>query len=677
MAKLIPAVFPFDGDKGFWAEKTFFNACHQLSDDWIVLHSQRYIGERPSLRQVKGPGEIDFVLLSRTFGVLAVEIKGGQIDIAEGQWYSSNEDGRHTIKNPFVQALEGAQAILSTLRQELPGLSLTDCVRHCVVFPAVSGKHVGNISTYGPREIIICREDLSNLPQKIEKIASFWKQKPNWSETVFKQIRNVLSPTTKTPGVSYVEYLNILEDLDRLTDSQLRTIRQLTKDQGRSIVTGGAGTGKTVLGMARAQQFALDGKKVLYICANGSLAQHLQSEVDALGPPISENLDVETANAFISRQIREGKSDNDLARREDPTVDRRGLFVDSLTDLKRDGTIDLLVVDEAQDISKSDLELLEFMVKDPRDGGAIFILGDPNQQLLIGRIQSALGPDEQSKSHSLDVNCRNTKEIASVAHSFTKQSVDTLETVSGIKVKKLKLRGSLDAQVASEIESIRHEYDPEQIVVLCLNGIDDLSTEDPRFTDGRRWELRNRRRKDDGLDQFLVYSARSFQGREAEAVVVALTEKSLLRTFPFKQFIAETRQNKKIMSRQESQIDLSRVSKKFDRFRISVSEKLVPVFEQELETSGSDFTEKRRSILVQEFRRAREMEFDPQFSDPFLKSLWRERQKHSLRVSLYSMMTRARVILSVVADPQSLKFIDTELNLGDEELGEYLRDSEP
>jgi len=679
MARLIPHIFPYESDTSVWAEKTFFDACQsQLNDDWHVLYSQRYVGERPSLRQDKGSGEIDFILLNKMFGVLAVEIKGGHIDINEGQWFSSNKNGRHLIKNPFLQAEEGARAILTTLKKELPNLELKDCVHHCVVFPAVSGNYVGNsgnISTYGHREITIYKEDLTNLARKIEKVVSYWSQKPRWSDANFKLIRNVLIPTTKTPGISYLEYLNILKDLDRLTESQERTIRQLTRDKGKSIVTGGAGTGKTVLGMARAQQLAQEGKKVLYLCATGSLSLHLQSEIASLGPPISQNLEVETASGLITKVGRAGTAGDDFTQRKKLIPSRADRFIDSISKENREGTIDCLVVDEAQDISKEDLALVEFLVKAPEEGGSVIILGDPNQQLMLGRIESALGPEEQSQSHPLDVNCRNTKEIASIAHSFTNQLVDTLETISGIKVKTHQLRGELDVQVAVEIESIRQEYDPSQIIVLTLNGLEDLSTNDTRFVDGQRWESRNQQRASDLSETTLVYSARSFQGRDADAVVVALTEKSILRTFPFMRFVSEMRQNKRVISRSESQNDLRRVHMTFDRFRETVAEKLVPSFKMELDESGSEFTDKRKEFLIREFQRAREMEFDPRFRDPILKSLWIERQKQSLRVSLYSMMTRARVILTVIGDASALEFINTELNREDETIREYFQDT--
>jgi hypothetical protein len=675
MAQLVPRTFPHEADSSAWAEKTFFDGCRdQLADDWLVLYSQRYVGKRTSLGQAQGLGEVDFILVHKLHGVVAVEVKGGQVDIDEGQWFSSNNKGRHKIKNPFIQAEEGSQAILKTLKSELPDLRLTGCVHHCVVFPAVSGRNIGNISTYGPQEITVYREDLQNLSKKIDQVVAHWGQKPRWNEAEFRSIKNVLVPTTKTPGVSYVEYVNVLRELDGLTESQLRTIRQLTKDRGKSIVTGGAGTGKTVLGMSRAQQLAVEGKKVLYLCANRSLAQHLREEVKSLGSLVAENLTVETATGFISRIGRAGTATDEFEKRKKAIPSKSGRFLDAVTQSGLESSIDCLILDEAQDISRDDLELIEFLVRPPHEGGSTIILGDPNQQLLLGRIESALGSDEQNQSHSLDVNCRNTREIASVAHSFTNQLIETLESVSGINVRKSRLRGTLADQVTSEVNSIRREYDPAQIVVLTLNGITDLDSNDTLFVDGQRWESRTRQREDHPVEQVLVYSASGYQGREADAVVVVLTEASLLRTFPFRRFVMEAKRNGRIMSREQSVIDLRRVEEIFRRYCESSVPKMVQSFEQGLDVKGSNFSESNRIFLVREFQRAQEMEFEPRFNDPILRSVWKERQKQSLKVALYTMMTRSRVILSIVGDNQAIKFIDSELNLSDDEAAGYLQE---
>jgi len=675
LAKIFPRRFPVDADSSAWAEKTVFDACgQQLSDEWLVLYSQRYIGKRTSLSQSVGLGEVDFILISRRFGVLAIEVKGGRIDIEEGQWFSSNQDGRHKIKNPFVQAEEGARAIFEILRHELPSLRLSKCVNHGVAFPAVSGRSIGNISTYGPREIILFREDLEQLPSRVEQMAAHWRQRPNWSEEDLKSISKILLPTTKSPGVSYEEYLNLLRDLDALTESQQRTMRQLTNQSGKSIVTGGAGTGKTVLGMARAQQLAREGKRVVYLCANRSLAHHLAKEVEAHGNPIAGNLTVDTASSFVSRIGRAGTSKDDFEERKKRIPARIDRFVDAIEVSGLVETLDCLVVDEAQDVSRQDIELVELMVRPEAAGGSVIILGDPNQQLLIGRIESALGTDHQVRSHSLDVNCRNTREIASIAHSFTDFDIATLESISGIKVRNQTLRGSVSEQIRAELFAIREKYDPTNLVVLTLNGFTDIDPEDDLFVDGQRWEDRLTRSKFLDTDRIPVFSARNFQGRESDAVIVALTSKSLLRTFPFRSFLAEAKRNNKIMGRPQVRIDLQRVEKLFNQFRQSGLSRTVEKYRRELDESSDSLTEARREFLVREFQSSREMEFEPRFKDPILDKFWKDRQKKSLKISLYSMMTRAKVVLSIVGDNQALRYIKTELATSEHDIESLLEE---
>ena len=448
----------------------------------------------------------------------------------------------------------------------------------------------------------------------------------------------------------------------------------MTKGTGNSIIVGGAGTGKTVLGMSRAQQLAMEGKKVLYICANRSLAQHLRAEVELLGQSVHENLTVDTASAFITGIGRDGATKEKYEKRRKAFPVKWDRFLDAVTQSGHENSIDCLVVDEAQDVSRVDLDMIELLVKSPKDGGSTIILGDPNQHLMLGRIESALGSKDLSQSISLDVNCRNTLEIATVAHSFTDQEVDTLDSVSGINVRKSLLRESIDRQVLDEVSSIRMKYNPNQIIVLTFNGIADLGSNESLFLDGPRWEFANRRQVNQETEEVYVYSAPAFQGREADAVILVLTEKSLLRTFPFRRLSEIANKSNQILARQESVIDLRRVEGMFKKFCESTVQKRVKKFKDDLELNGSSLSENRKAYLVREFERACEMEFSPHFSDPILDTFWKKKQKESLKVSLYSMMTRSRVILSIVGDDRALKFIESELNSRDDEGAEYLRE---
>lgn len=70
------------------------------------------------------------------------------------------------------------------------------------------------------------------------------------------------------------------------------------------------------------------------------------------------------------------------------------------------------------------------------------------------------------------------------------------------------------------------------------------------------------------------------------------------------------------------------------------------------------------------------LEFSPDFRDPYLEKAWSKQQQRSLKVALYSMMTRARVILSVVCDPDSQKFIDEKMTSVSDEIADLFDDVE-
>lgn len=674
---MIPPRFPHNDDPGRRSERDFFQACSEsLDDDWIVLYSQIYVGPRPSLGQHRGPGEADFVLLHRAHGVLVVEVKGGSIDIRDGSWVSTDARGQvHGIKNPFVQAEEAARAIHASLKRSLDDIRTSRTVNHCVALPAVSKRHVGGISTYGHEEITIFREDLVSLSSKVKEAVRFWHQSTRWNESDFAKVKKLLFPTFKTPGLSYQQYLDILTELDELTESQKRTIRQLTSTSKKFIITGGAGTGKTLLGMYRAQMLASEGKKVLFVCANLALARHLGAEIASNNPGLVDNLTIDTASNFIGETSRAGTRGDAFERRKARFPKREDRFIDAING-NLGSVVDCLILDEAQDIRKQDLELLELLVRPIAEGGSVLILGDPNQQLTLKKAECALDSRSGDANLTLDVNCRNTYEIAKVAHGFTNQSVETLETTrSGIQIRNVKCSGDLMAYVKAEVLAIRTEFDPRTIAVLTLNGLTDLNESDVFFVDGKRLESGSARA--DGVnpeERVPVFSARAFQGREADAVIAAISEKSLLKTYPFRDFARDAKQSRQLMSRQSTFDDFNRVESQFERFRLTVVENQVPRFRESLKHDDSFLSERRVGFLVEEFERSRLLEFGPEFRDPHLERAWTQQQKRSLKIALYSMMTRARVILSVVSDPDSKKFIEEQLKSVSDEAAKFVEE---
>lgn len=136
MARMIP--LQYDEATTSSAEKRVF---HLLENDpdtaqWFVLHSMGL-----SKRRIGAYGEIDFVVLIPTGGVICLEIKGGRVSCNHGAWQTTDRFGvvAKLSKSPFMQAREGMFALLHAVQRKFgQGSDASHCVfGYAVVFPDV------------------------------------------------------------------------------------------------------------------------------------------------------------------------------------------------------------------------------------------------------------------------------------------------------------------------------------------------------------------------------------------------------------------------------------------------------------------------------------------------------------------------------------------------------------
>jgi len=673
MARLFPQTFPAGSPR---SEAIFYEACLQLDDTWVVMHSLPTLGQRSGLRLAVGQGEGDFLLLNQTLGILAVEVKGGDIEVTEGEWTSISLTGeRNPIKNPFKQAADFALTVHKTLQIEFSNqggsqVKLQGTVNHCVAFPSVNDG--GGFSTYGPRQIVLYQSDLQNLHVALKRVASYYQQEPRWTPEEFKRIRKVLQPTRLLSGSGFEELVRCITELDGLTESQKRTIRQLTTGSGIHVITGGAGTGKTLLGMYRAELLAREGKKVLYLCSTPSLADHLGQEVPKPESQKGGLVRVDSAVRFINNLPRELKKSNSSASAEKSRADR---FIDAIAELDLEGFYDCLILDEAQDIPRTDYELLELLIRKPDQGGMILIFGDPNQQLFLKRRDSALFMQENDSGypnviqHTLDVNCRNTREVAEVAHHFTNSDVSTLETRTGIKIDRHKYNGDLFKAVVDKSWELSDKYSSSNLVILTA----EYQELDQLYKDKRQGTS-----SDPPLRSLLppgatINNVHRYQGREADVVIAVLRRESLTRALPFTNFMKLV-EPRFVGSRDRTLRD--DLQKSLRNYRIFVEKAKAEGLDLESSLSktrpiGKEAIERK----VQQYLSNRTRAFVPNFSHPLLSGEWRRLQEQAWQVILYSMFTRARVVLSLVADKQTFAFVDQKTSaLGDRD--EYFSSDE-
>ena len=278
----------------------------QLSQDFIVFFQVAWI-VRLEEEQARD-GEVDFVVCHPFRGFLCVVVKGGGVgfDAASGEWYSVDRDRtKHTIKDPGRQALKAKYSILKKLSESSRWRDLR--IRkvicgHSVFFPDLAaGRDLARPDL--PNVLVGYAEDLLTPQRWVERAFDFWHNEDASQAPMGPKGLDVF---TEVFGHSF-EVRPLLADAlrdeeaerVRLTQEQARILDML-RGRRRVAISGGAGTGKTLLAVEKARRLAGEGFRTLLTCYNRQLADHL-SRVCA-GVP---NLEVMSFHQLCYRRVEE------------------------------------------------------------------------------------------------------------------------------------------------------------------------------------------------------------------------------------------------------------------------------------------------------------------------------------------------------------------------------------
>lgn len=139
MSKMVPSEIPemLLNDPKRRAERQVYQSLDQeLGGDFTVYWSRPWHRFRPD--GTGRDGEVDFVVAHASFGVLALEVKGGSVSCNDqGQWVSVSSSGTpyNLKRSPVAQAMEGKYELIKRLKQvaALSKRHLNIC--HGVVLP--------------------------------------------------------------------------------------------------------------------------------------------------------------------------------------------------------------------------------------------------------------------------------------------------------------------------------------------------------------------------------------------------------------------------------------------------------------------------------------------------------------------------------------------------------------
>jgi hypothetical protein len=390
------------------AELLLVEAFEKLPEPFTVLHAVKWFA-----RTLGTVGEIDFLVAHPDYGVLIMEVKGGDIRIENGHWFS----GRHPIKDPCEQAERNRRALRDWLEVDprTKGVAFA-------LFPAVAlpdSRVAGHIRPDCPEDIFIDTTHLHDLENRLLAIFRYWQSRADARNARMDGARavdallNLLVPTRRLQPRIVEQFAHENRKIDELTRQQFK-ILNILRYQKRAAIIGGAGTGKTLLAMEKATQLAESGLRVLFVCFNTNLSKWIGGRLQ------HPQIDVFTFHGLVGHMVHRARLS--VPRGSGFFEQAPELLVDAVSvlhapDGNPDALYDAIIVDEGQDFEDTWwIGLLDTLKSS--ESGVFYVFFDDNQRIFT---QLSQVPMDGAPLY-LDENLRNTQHIHERLKPFSRDA---------------------------------------------------------------------------------------------------------------------------------------------------------------------------------------------------------------------------------------------------------------
>ena len=520
MALFIPPIDPAAMEHG--SEADVARAMLKgLSASFIVMHSLPWVNPaRDDLDAPAREGEADFLILHRHYGLLILEVKGGEITLKGRLWYRHVRAELKPIKDPVRQARRSLWAFKTRIAH-VCGKPVADrtVISVAVAFPHCLFKDQPPSDL--PRDAIITMDDMAAIEAAILRAyragGGGYREMPAQD---FEAVRRALAPEFRVYEPLRLSIDTNAEMLARLTRQQLQVLRGFDSNP-RAIIEGVAGSGKTLLAMQRTRSFATIYPTVLLTCFNAELAKWMREE---MAEDLVENGGKITVWNFhrLAAELCKRAGIDFSVNADDPMR----WWDEIAPDLLAQAALDLyggeqpyaaLVVDEAQDFSPSWWDALDYLWDNK---GPIWAFLDKAQSLRREPIEP---PIQGAFRFALDMNCRNTRRIVACANAAADVVSEAFDLAPLGRPPKMivpsnpaAISGLVQAEVRTLLKDHRLELRQIAIIgpaskakgplsnVVNIDGI-------PLIEDAASW------REGRGI---LCSTARSFKGLEADVVIL-------------------------------------------------------------------------------------------------------------------------------------------------------------
>jgi superfamily I DNA/RNA helicase len=493
-----------------------------LEDPFVVYYSRPWIGLTPYGEEKDG--ECDFLIAHPNLGILVIEVKGGGVayDPEKEKWTSCDRWGfTHNIKNPVQQAISSKYQILNKLNDSSVWKRRFICARHGVIFPDAE-KPEKDLGADIPLRICCFLDEFENdlrgwILSRFGEPDRFSSREQALGEDGMKALEELLAH----PFQLHVPMGNILAQddnkIETLTQEQFHILETI-QDIQRAVISGGAGTGKTVLAMEEAIRCADSGMRVFLTCYNKPLAEEIHHRLEQW-----KNITVATFHELCIRFAYDSGIPVPYENSSDQLFNE--VFPELLTqalDALPEQRFDSIIIDEGQDFHPNWMVILDAALS-PKGRGLLRVFIDSNQS-VYGNITTI--PEEyQLIPIRLTMNMRNTKRIHSIIQNY----------YSGYAINSIGPEGvAVEWIPANSIQEIYKKIDERiyQLVSQERMNLSDIAVLVPTKKDipeyvnsGRlgRHEVQLADKNEENA--VIIDTIRRFKGLEKRIVIIASTPK--------------------------------------------------------------------------------------------------------------------------------------------------------
>lgn len=522
---MIPCTIPEEMRKKFnisSAEIRIFNELKALPDEYTCVWSVPWADTAHSLKS----GEADFIIIHPKFPLTIVEAKAGKLSCRNGYWSRYARDGEQYAESPIDQAHKSREYFVKKFSR-MPGIPDGRFIPNAAVVMLPDTFRTSLVGDSGYYEFVLTAEDFSDFEQRLETTMRIRTDKLNrFNNGIGIENANFMTkyfsvqPSNQIPMRSLIDLDQ--KEIAKISREHYLTIAQLEHEKN-ILISGRAGTGKTVLAIQKTVLEAQQKRQTLLVCFNEYLANSLQEQINAYSKTVKESV---TCVSFhqLCRIICEKASDlpNEEEKNQKEYLDDLEFTAECvvLHDLKIGNTYDSIVVDEGQDFKESWWKILKAL-KVKNNEGCFWVFLDEFQSVQ----QESSFPLESFFRFSLLKNFRNSQSVFKlIAQSDLDRYIDRTLPVGPIGANcklvatetKAEIISNLEKEVKRLIENERVNI--EEIVVLSGLGLD--NSENSLFKRKKINDFQIARGPVTRKNELFVESIRRYKGLESKYVIL-------------------------------------------------------------------------------------------------------------------------------------------------------------